>query len=107
MLTSQLRALPVEQAQTVLNCLGKALRAGKIGNPVGWLLTMMKRARDGRLYGQPETAVTTPAPAKAPVEFTQHIERPVSPSSQTHVRSVVKDIRQRLTMAKYRNDNID
>ncbi|PHM23157.1 STY4528 family pathogenicity island replication protein [Xenorhabdus budapestensis] len=107
MLTSQLQALPAEQAQTVLSCLDKALRAGKIGNPVGWLLTMMKRARDGKLYGQAETAATTPAPAKTSVEFTQPVERPASPSSQAHVRSVVKDIRQRLTMAKYHHDNID
>ncbi|PHM46677.1 STY4528 family pathogenicity island replication protein [Xenorhabdus miraniensis] len=107
MLTSQLQALPAEQAQTVLSCLDKALRAGKIGNPVGWLLTMMKRARDGKLYGQAETAATTPASAKVPVEFTQPVERPASPSSQAHVRSVVKDIRQRLTMAKYSSDNID
>ncbi|MCP9269655.1 STY4528 family pathogenicity island replication protein [Xenorhabdus sp. XENO-1] len=107
MLNSQLQALPVEQAQIVLACLDKALRTGKIGNPVGWLLTMMKRARDGKLYGQPETAVTTPAPAKTPVEFTQPVERSASLSSQAHVRSVVKDIRQRLTMAKYSNDNID
>ncbi|WP_338803430.1 STY4528 family pathogenicity island replication protein [Xenorhabdus griffiniae] len=107
MLTSQLQALPAEQAQTVLNCLDKALQAGKIGNPVGWLLAMMKRAREGKLYGQPETAVIPPAPAKVPVEFTQHVVRSASPSSQTHVRNMVKDIRQRLTMAKYRNDNID
>ncbi|MDC9589415.1 STY4528 family pathogenicity island replication protein [Xenorhabdus sp. XENO-10] len=107
MLNSQLQALPAEQAQTVLSCLDKALWAGKIGNPVGWLLTMMKRARDGKLYGQAETAATTPAAAKTSVEFTQPVERPVSPSSQAHVRSVVKDIRQRLTMAKYRHDNID
>ncbi|WP_187651885.1 STY4528 family pathogenicity island replication protein [Xenorhabdus sp. TS4] len=107
MLNSQLQALPAEQAQTVLNCLGKALRDGKISNPVGWLLVMMKRAREGKLYGQPETAVTPPASAKVPVECNQHVVRSASPSSQAHVRTMVKDIRQRLTMAKYRNDNID
>ncbi|MDX8001202.1 helix-turn-helix domain-containing protein, partial [Xenorhabdus sp. Reich] len=52
MLTGQLQALPAEQAQIVLDCLDRALRAGKIGNPVGWLLTMMKRAREGKLYAQ-------------------------------------------------------
>lgn len=107
MLNSQLQALPAEQARTVLNCLGKALQAGKIGNPVGWLLAMMKRAREGKLYGQPETAVTAPAPAKKPIEFTQHVERPASPSSQAHVRNMVKDIRQRLTQAKYDRDSVD
>ncbi len=91
----------------MLNCLDKALRAGKISNPVGWLLVMMKRVRKGKLYGQPEIAVTPSAPAKVPVEFTQNVVRSASPSSQAHVRNMVKDIRQRLTMAKYRNDNID
>ncbi|MDC9606457.1 STY4528 family pathogenicity island replication protein [Xenorhabdus griffiniae] len=107
MLNSQLQALPAEQAQIVLNCLDKALQAGKIGNPVGWLLAMMKRAREGKLYGQPETAVTAPVTAKRPVAFIQNVERPALPSSQAHVRNIVKDIRQRLTLAKYHRDIID
>ncbi|AOM41356.1 STY4528 family pathogenicity island replication protein [Xenorhabdus hominickii] len=107
MLTSQLQALPAEQAQTVLSCLDKALRAGKIGNPVGWLLTMMKRARDGQLYAQAETTVAISVPEKMPVRCVQETERPTSPSSQTHVRSMVKEIRQRLTQAKYHYNVID
>ncbi|MDC9616226.1 STY4528 family pathogenicity island replication protein, partial [Xenorhabdus khoisanae] len=101
MLNSQLQALPAEQSQIVLSSLDKALRAGKITNPVGWLLTMMKRAREGKLYTQVETAVVTLVPAKTLVRSTQEIERPVSPSSQAYVRSMVKDIRQRLTLVKY------
>ncbi|MGJ0580672.1 STY4528 family pathogenicity island replication protein, partial [Xenorhabdus bovienii] len=107
MLNSQLQALPAEQAQTVLNCLDKALRVGKIGNPVGWLLTMMKRAREGKLYALAEIATTGPVAVKARVELTQKTERPVSPSSPAHVSSVVKDIRQRLTRAKYQSDHVD
>ncbi|MBD2799439.1 helix-turn-helix domain-containing protein [Xenorhabdus sp. M] len=101
MLTSQLQALPVEQAQIVLDCLDRALRAGKIGNPVGWLLTMMKRAREGTLYAQAEPTIATPGSAKMQAAFTRETECPVSPSSQAHVRNVVKEIRQRLTLAKY------
>ncbi|MDC9616131.1 STY4528 family pathogenicity island replication protein [Xenorhabdus khoisanae] len=101
MLTSQLQSLPAEQAQTVLSCLDKALRAGKIGNPVGWLLTMMKRARNGQLYGQSESAITTTVPAKKSAQVTQETKHSITPSSQTHVHSMVKDIRQRLAMAKY------
>ncbi|WP_415668771.1 STY4528 family pathogenicity island replication protein, partial [Xenorhabdus nematophila] len=101
MLTGQLQALPAEQAQTVLGCLDKALRAGKIGNPVGWLLAMMKRAREGKLYAQAEPPIATPDPAKTQAEFIRETECPVLPSSQAHVRNVVKDIRQRLTLARY------
>ncbi|WP_340608250.1 hypothetical protein [Xenorhabdus bharatensis] len=104
MLTSQLQALPTEQAQTVLSCLDKALRAGKIGNPVGWLLTMMKWTREGKLYGQIEPTIATPAPAKKSAEFTRKAECSIIPSSQSHVRSVVKDIRQRLALANYQQD---
>ncbi|MDC9597831.1 helix-turn-helix domain-containing protein, partial [Xenorhabdus sp. XENO-2] len=107
MLNSQLQALPAEQAQTVLNCLDKALRAGKIGNPVGWLLAMMKRAREGKLYGQPEAVAATPVPTKTQVGFTRETERSVSPASQAHVRNMVKEIRQRLTQAKYNRDGVD
>ncbi|CBJ82492.1 conserved hypothetical protein [Xenorhabdus bovienii SS-2004] len=106
MLNSQLQALPAEQAQAVLTCLDKALQAGKIGNPVGWLLAMMKRAREGKLYVQAEPAVTTTAAAKKPVEFTRETARSVPPSSQAHVSSVVKDIRQRLAQAKYHRDDM-
>lgn len=107
MLNNQLQALPAEQAQTVLGCLDKALRTGKIGNPVGWLLTLLKRARDGQLYGQPETAVAPPAPVKTPARLTPETKPAIIPSSQAHVRNVVKDIRQRLAMAKYGNDDTD
>ncbi|MCC8367198.1 helix-turn-helix domain-containing protein [Xenorhabdus sp. PB61.4] len=107
MLTSQLQALPAEQAQTVLNCLDKALRAGKIGNPVGWLLTMMKRARDGKLYAQTEIALPGPVAAKECVELPQKTDRPASPSSPAYVSNMVKDIRQRLTRVKYPSDHVD
>ncbi|MEQ2027719.1 helix-turn-helix domain-containing protein, partial [Xenorhabdus szentirmaii] len=101
MLTSQLQALPAEQAQIVLDCLDRALRAGKIGNPVGWLLTMLKRAREGKLYAQAEPTIATSGSAKTQAAFIRDTECPVSPSSQAHVRNVVKEIRQRLTLARY------
>ncbi|MBD2805844.1 helix-turn-helix domain-containing protein [Xenorhabdus sp. ZM] len=104
MLTSQLQALPAEQAQIVLDCLDKALRAGKIGNPVGWLLTMMKRAREGKLYAQAEPTIATVGSAKTQAAFIRETECPVSPSSQAHVRTVVKEIRQRLTLARHQQN---
>ncbi|WP_237385442.1 STY4528 family pathogenicity island replication protein [Xenorhabdus sp. Sc-CR9] len=104
MLTSQLQALPAEQAQTVLRSLDNALRTGSIGNPVGWLLTVMKRAREGKLFVQPgQTGVpaTVAAPARRPTEPEQPVSRPVQPASPAHVRNVVSEIRQQMNLAKY------
>ncbi|PHM22713.1 helix-turn-helix domain protein [Xenorhabdus innexi] len=109
MLTSQLQALPAEQAQTVLRSLDNALRTGSIGNPVGWLLTVMKRAREGKLFVQPgQTGVpaTVAAPARRPTEPEQPVSRPVQPASPAHVRNVVSEIRQQLNLAKYHRDGI-
>ncbi|MEQ1977480.1 STY4528 family pathogenicity island replication protein, partial [Xenorhabdus sp. SGI240] len=110
MLTHQLQALPVEQGQAMLSSLDKALRAGKISNPVGWLLAMMKRAREGKLYaqsGQSDPVVTVAESARQHVELIDEAHRSVSPSSQEHVRSVVKDIRQRLNLVRYNQGNAE
>ncbi|MDC9594792.1 STY4528 family pathogenicity island replication protein [Xenorhabdus sp. IM139775] len=111
MLNNQLQALPAEQGQAVLGSLDNALQTGKIGNPVGWLLTVMKRAREGKLFvhqpGQGESAAVAAEPVKRRIEPEQVIPRPVHPSSQAHVRGVVNDIRQRLNLAKYHRDNIE
>jgi hypothetical protein len=50
MLTAQLQALPEEQAQLVLLSLQKVMARQQLSNPVGWLLAVMKKAREGRLY---------------------------------------------------------
>ncbi len=63
MLTAQLQALPEEQAQLVLLSLQKVMARQQLSNPVGWLLAVMKKAREGRLYAprqaddSPESAV--------------------------------------------------
>ncbi|CCW29068.1 conserved hypothetical protein [Xenorhabdus nematophila F1] len=105
MLNNQLQALPIEQGQAVLGNLDNALRAGNIGNPVGWLLTVMKRAREGKLFvqpGQADASVIVAAPMKRRAEPEPPVLRPVQPASQAHVRNVVNEIRQRLNRAKYR-----
>ncbi|MBD2783729.1 helix-turn-helix domain-containing protein, partial [Xenorhabdus sp. DI] len=88
MLNNQLQALPAEQGQVVLGSLDNALQTGKIGNPVGWLLTVMKRAREGKLFVQPgqgESAAMAAEPVKRRIEPEQVIPRPVRLSSQAHV----------------------
>lgn len=46
MLTSQLQALPEELAQGVLESLSGMLGSHSLQNPVGWLLAVLKRARE-------------------------------------------------------------
>ncbi|EAC1359215.1 MULTISPECIES: STY4528 family pathogenicity island replication protein [Escherichia] len=50
MLTSQLQALPETLAQGVLESLSGVLGSQSLQNPVGWLLAVLKRAREGNFY---------------------------------------------------------
>ncbi|EIS6465813.1 helix-turn-helix domain-containing protein [Escherichia coli] len=50
MLTSQLQALPEALAQGVLESLSGMLGSQSLQNPVGWLLAVLKRAREGNFY---------------------------------------------------------
>ncbi|CAM3837203.1 hypothetical protein BS639_17325 [Rouxiella silvae] len=53
MLEKQLSALPEKEREQVLSNLNNVLAAGRLANPVGWLLAMMKKARDGLLFISP------------------------------------------------------
>ncbi len=50
MLTSQLQALPEALALGVLESLSGVLGSQSLQNPVGWLLAVLKRAREGNFY---------------------------------------------------------
>lgn len=52
MATEQLQALTSEQAEQVLQSINRALSDGGLTNPIGWLLAVLKRARDGKLFAQ-------------------------------------------------------
>ncbi|HIE1973537.1 TPA: STY4528 family pathogenicity island replication protein [Escherichia coli] len=58
MLTCQLQALPEELAQEVLESLSGML--GTLQNPVGWLLAVLKRAREGNFYTPKKQRVVVP-----------------------------------------------
>lgn len=60
MLTRQLQALPRAEGEGVLLALKVALAKGVISNPVGWLLSVMKRAREGALYLPKQGEVAPP-----------------------------------------------
>jgi hypothetical protein len=99
MLTQQLQALPGGAAAQVLAGLDTALAAGKVSNPVGWLLAVMKRAREGALFSPrqasgradtPVAAATRPVPPQAPLRA----------SSPDHVSRVVAEIRRSMAAGR-------
>lgn len=49
MLISQLQALPEDQAQQILLGLQTMMARQQVMNPIGWMLAMMKKAREGTL----------------------------------------------------------
>nr|WP_310615668.1 STY4528 family pathogenicity island replication protein [Pantoea cypripedii] len=100
MLESQFQALPEEQAQLVLLSLQNAMARQKLSNPVGWMLAVMKKAREGQLYAPRNAGETAPAPRQeSPPD--QRLATPEShpvslPASEQSIRSLVRDIRDRL-----------
>ncbi|QXX02480.1 MULTISPECIES: STY4528 family pathogenicity island replication protein [Enterobacterales] len=102
MLTAQLQALPEEQAELVLLSLQKVMSRQRLSNPVGWLLAVMKKAREGRLYA-PRQADDLPEPAgqKSARRPEQQLWKPephtsARPVSEENIRNLVKDIRSKL-----------
>ncbi|WP_409161628.1 STY4528 family pathogenicity island replication protein [Pectobacterium sp. B2J-2] len=113
MLGRQLAVLPDEQASALLGMLATKLGRGQLTNPLGWLLSMMKCAREGRLVlpgGQPEQPTEGIAHA-ASAEAVVYVGMRVPPSpendseqtspkaSQEKVSSMLADIRTRILNA--------
>ncbi|CCW28940.1 STY4528 family pathogenicity island replication protein [Xenorhabdus nematophila] len=48
MLLGQLNDLPIEQAKSILNQVESGFKSGSVRNPVGYALTLLKSAREGR-----------------------------------------------------------
>ncbi|HFV2032637.1 TPA: helix-turn-helix domain-containing protein, partial [Escherichia coli] len=68
MLTKQLQALPEELAGSVLSSLLQMLSKNTLQNPVGWMLAVMKLAREGR-FNTPDMSVhESRSPARAPYQ---------------------------------------
>ncbi|MCH5051926.1 MULTISPECIES: STY4528 family pathogenicity island replication protein [Pectobacterium] len=70
MVTEQLQALTSEQAEQVLQSISRALSDGGLTNPIGWLLSVLKRARDGKLFTQ-KTPTRPAQPQAADALFTE------------------------------------
>ncbi|MNE26807.1 hypothetical protein D3C80_1201920 [compost metagenome] len=104
-IAAQLQALPADAARQVLEGLEQAMARGSLNNPTGWLLAVIKRARNGELYAtakspepaRPAPSRQTPCPA-VPVKPTglarQHL------ASRDRVSGVVAKLRQQMMRAK-------
>ncbi len=103
MLTAQLQALPEGQAELVLLSLQKVMARQRLSNPVGWLLAVMKKAREGRLYA-PRQADDLPERAgqKSARRPEQQLWKPeprtsARPVSEQSIRELVRNIRKKIT----------
>ncbi|WP_038835603.1 STY4528 family pathogenicity island replication protein [Yersinia pseudotuberculosis] len=97
MLMGQLEGLPEVQSSALLTMLKAQLRRGQLNNPMGWLLSMLKRARDGQMIvretdssAPPQRQISTSAP------IISHSSLPVELASAEQVSSVIADIRNKL-----------
>ncbi|NIG21224.1 helix-turn-helix domain-containing protein [Pantoea sp. Al-1710] len=71
MVNRQLQALSTERSALVLSNVIRAQREGSLQNPLGWLLTVLKKARQGELY---------------PAENVRRVPDHMSPSSRPELR---------------------
>lgn len=101
MLESQLAALPEVQSLALLNMLNDQLRRGQLTNPVGWLLSMLKRAREGQLV-LPESANGAENSARKTAVSSPSIEipGPIVRSTPEQVSSIIAEIKSKLFHAK-------
>ncbi|QTF09680.1 helix-turn-helix domain-containing protein [Brenneria izadpanahii] len=106
-ITAQLCALPAEAARQVLDSLVQTMVRGNLNNPTAWLLTVIKRARNGELF----TAGKSSHPAKPEAmrlasrsALMSTSTQPVRPqaASREHVSGVVAKLRQEMARAKIR-----
>lgn len=97
MLSGQLAALPEPQSSALLAMLKAQLQRGQLTNPMGWLLAMLKRARDGQLViSEASTTITKPVrPHVNCADVAKH-SLPTERASTEQVSSVIADIKNKL-----------
>jgi len=94
MLTSQLGALPGSHSSALLAMLTAQLRRDQLSNPVGWLLSMLKLAREGKLIMPEMSATPQQSQRQSPIPASP--DRPAERASAEQVSSVIADIRRKL-----------
>jgi len=94
MLTNQLAALPETQSSVLLDLLKNQLRKGQLTNPMGWMLAMLKRAREGQLVMPDTTTAPQPVrPVNAALTPMPTVQRPAERASPERVSSIIASIR--------------
>ena len=100
MLTTQMASLPETVAKTLADMLREQLRLGRLNNPVGWLFTMLRRARSGEL-NLPEAAAPAGSGSNNPrttgMRAVPAATLPVQPASRPsaeEVKAMIASIRQ-------------
>ncbi|MCP6558848.1 helix-turn-helix domain-containing protein, partial [Klebsiella pneumoniae] len=95
MLIRQLQVLPEEQTQQILFTLQNLMERRQVDNPLGWMLAVMKKAREGTFrpvkQSQPvqtEAQTRTSRPEKP---FSSASSRPAA-ASEEQVRNYVKSL---------------
>lgn len=94
MLMGQLSALPENQSLALLTQLRTQLRRGQLSNPLGWVLSMLKRAREGQM-SIPEAAIS-PKQSQRLRSASEPVGRgllPVERASAGQVARVIADIK--------------
>ncbi|MGQ8842857.1 hypothetical protein [Serratia plymuthica] len=105
---AQLQALPESYSRQVMESLAHTMARGSLNNPTGWLLAVIKRARNGELYAStksPEPTSPVPrrqipcsaTPAKSTGPVRQHL------ASREHVSDIVAKLRLGMARAKNRS----
>ncbi|CDL84540.1 STY4528 family pathogenicity island replication protein [Xenorhabdus cabanillasii] len=105
MLLSQLGDLPIEQAKSILNQLEAGFESGSVRNPVGYALTLLKSAREGRYLhngnykkNRAEESVSVGGNKKQMAEE-RKVERKntaITTDSAKQIEKHISDIRKRL-----------
>lgn len=97
MVNRQLQALSPEQSVLVLSNVARAQREGSLQNPLGWLLTVLKKARRGELYpseslrGSSEQAHFSSRPELRPFQPSKPQQR--QSCSEERVREIIQNLR--------------
>ncbi|WP_226066809.1 STY4528 family pathogenicity island replication protein [Dickeya zeae] len=113
MLQAQLQALPESVATTLLTMLSDQLGRGSVRNPLGWMLSMLKRAREGALVVPDSVSDTSSVPARpgeqperayapdhTPLQALQGHEQNLVRASRETVSRLVSDLRQHLAQRR-------
>ncbi|MGP1065198.1 STY4528 family pathogenicity island replication protein [Serratia sp. CY56810] len=106
MLTSQLSALPDELSSQILTAFAEMMSKKQLSNPVGWMFTMLKKAREGALKPLPQGTQKTQTPVSIPSgrpEQKRFVPKPrdIQPASQETMLRLVSELRTKLSKPKH------